>query len=71
MHDCAFRPGAGNRRKGDVLKRPGVTAEAFQRGHRVDLGKLAGRRFLVEPGEKPHHRDAIAFVCRAAADDLA
>src|SRR6476646_4247940 len=70
VHDCAVRSGAGNGWKGNVLERSRVTAEALQRSDSIDFSEPAGRNLLFEPGEKTRHGDAIALVCRAAADDL-
>ena len=70
MDDGAVRAGAGDRRERHVLEEAGVAAERLQRFDRVDLGEPALGRRAVEPGEKAHHRRAVAPMGGAAAGDL-
>src|SRR6478672_4955736 len=70
VYNGAVWSGAGDGRKGNILERSSIAAEALQRGHSIDFGEFAGRSLFVEPGEETGHRDTITFVCRAAADDL-
>ena len=70
MHDGPVRSDAGDGGKRDILKEPGIAAEANQRLDGVDFGQLAARRFAVEPGEKTHHRCAITQLRRMRAGDL-
>ncbi len=69
MHDGAVGPGAGDRRKRNILEQAGIAAKTLQRLDRIDLAHAA-RGLAIEPGEKARHGRAVALLRRTRAGDL-
>ena len=64
MHDRAVRPGAGDRRKGQVPEILALLAKRFETVAGGDLPQVSQRRYARQPGKEARHRGAVAAMRR-------